>query len=325
MPAKKSKKGPTKGSGGKGKRSLEAKSGTLPASERHWYDGKQRHKENKRAGMTGGPTGASDSPRKDRSPDRPDNSDLLIGRNPVVEALRAGMPATRLFLANSLDPDDRVNEAAKLAGSQGVDVVEVNRTDLDRRCESNGLPGATHQGIVLQVRPYQYWAAEGLLDKAKASDTPPLIVALDGVTDPHNLGAIARSAAAFGAHGLLIPERRTASVTMSAWKTSAGTLAKLPVAQATNLTRTLELYKKAGLFVAGLDAGGDTQLPELELATGPLVVVVGSEGKGLSRLVREVCDVVASIPISGAESLNASVAAGVSLYEVARRRGAEAR
>ncbi|MFE1167345.1 23S rRNA (guanosine(2251)-2'-O)-methyltransferase RlmB [Nocardiopsis sp. NPDC058789] len=323
MPAKKSKKGPTKGSGGKGRRSLEAKSGTLPAEQRHWYDGKQRHKANKRAAQTGGPA-ASDSPRKERSPNRPDNSDLLIGRNPVVEALRAGMPATRLFLANSLDPDDRVNEAAKLAGAQGVDVVEVNRTDLDRRCESNGLPGATHQGIVLQVRPYQYWAAEGLLDRALASDTPPLIVALDGVTDPHNLGAIARSAAAFGAHGLLIPERRTASVTMSAWKTSAGTLAKLPVAQATNLTRTLEIYKKAGLFVAGLDAGGDTQLPDLELATGPLVIVVGSEGKGLSRLVREVCDVVASIPISGAESLNASVAAGVSLYEVARRRGADA-
>ncbi len=325
MPAKKSKKGPTKGSGGKGRRSLEAKSGTLPASERHWYEGKQRHKANKRTAQTGGPAGASDSPRKDRSPNRPDNSDLLIGRNPVVEALRAGMPATRLFLANSLDPDDRVNEAAKLAGAQGVDVVEVNRTDLDRRCESNGLPGATHQGIVLQVRPYQYWAAEGLLDKALSSDTPALIVALDGVTDPHNLGAIARSAAAFGAHGLLIPERRTASVTMSAWKTSAGTLARLPVAQATNLTRALETYKKAGLFVAGLDAGGDTQLPELDLATGPLVVVVGSEGKGLSRLVREVCDVVAGIPISGAESLNASVAAGVSLYEVARRRGAEAK
>ncbi|GAB3706233.1 23S rRNA (guanosine(2251)-2'-O)-methyltransferase RlmB [Nocardiopsis oceani] len=323
MPAKKNKKGPTKGSGGKNRRSLEPKSGTLPAEQRHWYDGKQKHKANKRA-QAAGPAGGSDSPRKDRSPDRPDNSDLLIGRNPVIEALRAGMPATRLFLANSLDPDDRVNEAAKLAGHQGVDVVEVNRTDLDRRCESNGLPGATHQGIVLQVRPYQYWAAEGLLDQALESDTPPLIVALDGVTDPHNLGAIARSAAAFGAHGLLIPERRAASVTMASWKTSAGTLAKLPVAQATNLTRALESYKKAGLFVAGLDADGDTQLPDLELASGPLVLVVGSEGKGLSRLVREACDVVASIPIGGAESLNASVAAGVSLYEVARRRGARA-
>lgn len=319
MPAKKSKKGPSKGSGGKGRRSLEGKSGTLPAEQRHWYEGKQKHKANQRT-RAGGP----DGPR-DRSPNRPDNSDLLIGRNPVVEALRAGMPAIRLFLANSLDPDDRINEAAKMAGAQNVDVVEVTRSELDRRCESNGLPDAAHQGIVLQVRPYQYWAAEGLLDKALDSDTPPLIVALDGVTDPHNLGAIARSAAAFNAHGLLIPERRTASVTMSSWKTSAGALAKLPVAQATNLTRALETYKKAGLFVAGLDAGGDTQLPDLELATGPLVLVVGSEGKGLSRLVREACDVVASIPIGGAESLNASVAAGVSLYEVARRRAEDGR
>jgi 23S rRNA (guanosine2251-2'-O)-methyltransferase len=316
MPAKKSKKGPTKGSGGKGKRSLEGKSGTLPASERHWYKGKQRARTAQRPAQPGG---GQSGPRSER---RGEGADLLIGRNPVVEALRAGMPATRLFLSNSLDPDERVNEAAKLAGSQGVDIVEVTRTELDRRCESNGLPGATHQGVVLQVRPYQYWAAEGLLDTARDSDTPPLIVMLDGVTDPHNLGAIARSAAAFDAHGLVIPERRSAGVTMTAWKTSAGTLARLPVAQATNLTRALETFKKAGLFVVGLDAEGDTQLPELELATGPLVIVVGSEGKGLSRLVREACDVVASIPIGGAESLNASVAAGVALYEVARRRGA---
>ena len=321
MPAKKNKKGPTKGSGGKGRRSLEAKSGTLPADQRHWYEGKQRSKANKSATRSGGSAGQGGGP--ERSPNRPDNSDLLIGRNPVVEALRAGMPATRLFLSNSLDPDERVNEAAKSAGAQGVDVVEVTRAELDRRCESNGLPGAAHQGLVLQVRPYQYWASEGLLDKALDSETPALIVALDGVTDPHNLGAIARSAAAFGAHGLLIPERRAAGVTMASWKTSAGTLAKLPVAQATNLTRALETYKKAGLFVVGLDAGGDTQLPDLELATGPLVIVVGAEGKGLSRLVRETCDVVASIPINGAESLNASVAAGVSLYEVARRRGTQ--
>ncbi|MES0833726.1 MULTISPECIES: 23S rRNA (guanosine(2251)-2'-O)-methyltransferase RlmB [Nocardiopsidaceae] len=313
MTAKKSKKGPTKGSGGKGRRSLEGKSGTLPASERHWYDGKQRQ----RAAKRGPGGGQQDGARSER---RSDSSDLLVGRNPVVEALRAGMPATRLFLANSLDPDDRVNEAAKMAGARGIDVVEVTKTELDRRCESNGQPGAVHQGLVLQVRPYQYWAPEGLLDAAKDSDTPPLIVALDGVTDPHNLGAIARSAAAFGAHGLVIPERRSAGVNMTAWKTSAGTLARLPVAQATNLTRALEGFKKAGLFVVGLDAGGDAQIPDLELATGPLVIVVGSEGKGLSRLVREACDVVASIPIGNAESLNASVAAGVSLYAVSRRR-----
>ncbi|MFI6575420.1 23S rRNA (guanosine(2251)-2'-O)-methyltransferase RlmB [Nocardiopsis sp. NPDC050513] len=314
MPAKKSKKGPTKGSGGKGRRSLEGKSGTLPAEQRHWYEGKQRARAAKRSRPSGE---AAARPQR-----RAADSDLLVGRNPVVEALRAGMPASRLFLANSLDPDERVTEAARVAGDCGIEVVEVTRAELDRRCESNGQPGAAHQGLALQVRPYRYWAVEDLLERALESDTAPLVVALDGVTDPHNLGAVARSAAAFDAHGLVIPERRSASVNMTAWKTSAGTLARLPVAQATNLTRALEAYKKAGLFVVGLDAGGDTNLPELELATGPLVIVVGSEGKGLSRLVREACDVVASIPIGGAESLNASVAAGVALYEVARRRGA---
>ncbi|GAA3727868.1 23S rRNA (guanosine2251-2'-O)-methyltransferase [Spinactinospora alkalitolerans] len=321
MPSNKSKKGPTKGSGGKGRRSLEGKKGTLPAEERHWYADKQRSRAAKRP-QQGGTAPGGEGAARPRSGGRRDGSgpELLVGRNPVVEALRAEVPATRLFLANSLDSDERINEAAKLAGAAGVDINEVNRSELDRRCESNGQPGAAHQGIALQVRPYRYWAAEDLLDAATQAETPALVVALDGVTDPHNLGAIARSASAFGAHGLLIPERRAASVTMTAWKTSAGTLARLPVAQAVNLTRTLESYKKAGLFTVGLDAGGDTRLDHLELATGPLVVVIGSEGKGLSRLVRETCDVVASIPISGAESLNASVAAGVSLYEVARRR-----
>src|SRR5699024_9057538 len=163
-------------------------------------------------------------------------------------------------LVNSLDPDSRVTEAARLAGDQGVDVVEVNRTDLDRRCESNGQPGAAHQGIALQTRPYRYWQPEGLLDRARASDTPALIVVLDGVTDPHNLGAITRSAAAFGAHGVVIPERRSAGVNMTVWKTSAGTLARMPIAQATNLTRTIEFFKREGLFAVGLDAGGDTPL-----------------------------------------------------------------
>ncbi|MBB6118259.1 23S rRNA (guanosine(2251)-2'-O)-methyltransferase RlmB [Nocardiopsis algeriensis] len=319
MPAKKSKKGPTKGSGGKGRRALEGKSGTLPAEQRHWYEGKQRAKAARRPRPAAGSEPGTGAERR-----RSTDSDLLVGRNPVVEALRAGMPATRLFLANSLDSDERVTEAARLAGESGVDVVEVTRAELDRRCESNGQPGAAHQGLVLQVRPYQYWSAEGLLERAQEADTPPLIVALDGVTDPHNLGAIARSAAAFDAHGLLIPERRSAGVNMTAWKTSAGTLARLPVAQATNLTRALETFKKAGLFVVGLDAGGDTVIPGLELATGPLVIVVGSEGKGLSRLVREACDVVAGIPIGDAESLNASVAAGVTLYEVSRLRNAAA-
>lgn len=319
MPSKRSKKGPTKGSGGKGRRSLEGRKGTLPAEERHWYGAKQRANAAKRAQSGAGGPARTARPNPARGGGG-GSAELLIGRNPVLEALRAQMPAAKLFLANSLDSDERITEAVELAGDRGIEVLEVNRAELDRRCDSNGLPGAAHQGIALHVRPYRYWDAEGLLETALAGESPPLVIALDGVTDPHNLGAVARSAAAFGANGLLIPERRAAGVTTAAWKTSAGTLARLPVAQTVNLTRALESYKESGLFVAGLDASGETRLDQLDLATGPLVVVVGSEGKGLSRLVRETCDVVAGIPISGAESLNASVAAGVALYEVARRR-----
>jgi len=146
-------------------------------------------------------------------------------------------------------------------------------------------------------------------------------VALDGVTDPHNLGAIARSAAAFGADGLVVPERRSVGVTAAAWKSSAGTLARLPVAKAGNLVRTLTSYAEAGLMIAGLDGRGEIDLDALELATGPLVLVVGAEGRGLSRLVGERCDLTVRIPLAGSvESLNASVAAGVALAEIARRR-----
>ena len=148
------------------------------------------------------------------------------------------------------------------------------------------------------------------------------MVALDGVTDPRNLGAVVRSVAAFGGHGVVVPERRSAGMTAAAWKVSAGAAARVPVARASNLTRALEDLKASGCFVVGLDTGGDVALPDLELAGEPLVLVVGSEGKGLSRLVREACDAVVSIPMAGrVESLNAGVAAGVALYEVARRRG----
>ncbi|HET9969893.1 MAG TPA: RNA methyltransferase, partial [Streptosporangiaceae bacterium] len=149
--------------------------------------------------------------------------------------------------------------------------------------------------------------------------------ALDGVTDPRNLGAVARSAAAFGAHGVVVPSRRGAGVTAGAWKASAGALARLPVARAANLARTLASYQDAGLFVAGLDAAGDTEIGDLDLATSPLVVVIGSEGKGLSRIVAQSCDVLVRIPIAArTESLNAGVAAGIALYEVAAIRTREA-
>ena len=155
---------------------------------------------------------------------------------------------------------------------------------------------------------------------ATSDSLPALMVALDNISDPRNLGAIVRSVAAFGGHGVLIPQRRSASVTAVAWRTSAGAAARVPVARATNLTRTLKDWANRGLQVVGLDADGDITVDELD-GSGPMVVVVGSEGKGLSRLVRENCDAVVSIPMSGpTESLNASVAAGVVLAEIARQR-----
>jgi len=148
-----------------------------------------------------------------------------------------------------------------------------------------------------------------------------LVVALDSVTDPRNLGAVIRSASGFGAHGVLIPERRAAGMTASAWKTSAGAAARIPVAQATNLTRQLKAYQEAGCMVVGLAADGAVSLPDLELGDGPLVVVVGSEGEGLSRLVTQTCDQLVSIPmVNDLESLNAGVAASVALYAVAQQR-----
>ncbi|WP_432929557.1 23S rRNA (guanosine(2251)-2'-O)-methyltransferase RlmB [Microbispora sp. CA-135349] len=306
------KQGPTKGTGGKVRRSLEGKGATPPAHMRHWYKDKARAERIEREARGGG-SSASRTPSRTRRDDAPE---VIGGRNPVVEALRAGVPASALYVAQRVDNDDRVREAIKIAADRGIALLEVSRDKLDRLTEST-----VHQGIGLQVPPYDYAHPEQLVERARDAAEVPLIVALDGVTDPRNLGAIARSATAFGAHGLLVPSRRSAGVTAGAWKTSAGTLATLPVARASNLTQTLQTYREEGLFVVGLDGTATVDIAAVELATEPLVVVVGSEGKGLSRLVRESCDQIARIPMNAAaESLNAGVAAGIALYEVARHR-----
>jgi 23S rRNA (guanosine2251-2'-O)-methyltransferase len=257
--------------------------------------------------------------QQQQQPRRParktDDTEVVLGRNPVLECLRAGVPATALYVALGAEADERLTESVRRAADSGISILEVPRHDLDR-IAANGL----HQGIALQVPPYQYAHPDDLLAVAKKDSAPALMVALDNITDPRNLGAIVRSVAAFGGHGVLIPQRRSASVTAVAWRTSAGAAARVPVARATNLTRTLKNWADGGLQVVGLDAGGDTAVDELD-GTGPMVVVVGSEGKGLSRLVRENCDAVVSIPMAGpTESLNASVAAGVVLAEIARQR-----
>lgn len=308
-----SKKGATVGSGGRGRRALEGKGPTPKAEDRVYHVAHKRKVSAERAAAKG--SGAAKGSRA-RTTSRRGSSEVVAGRNSVVEALRAGVPATALYVASRIDADERVKEALKSAGERGLPLLEASRLDLDRLTD-----GALHQGLALQVPAYRYADVEDLLDVAAESGRPALFVALDGVTDPRNLGAVVRSVAAFGGHGVVVPERRAAGMTASAWKTSAGAAARVPVARATNLTRALEQLKKAGCFVIGLDAGGDVQLPDLTLATDPVVLVVGSEGQGLSRLVRETCDQIVSIPITAStESLNAGVAAGVALYEVARRR-----
>jgi 23S rRNA (guanosine2251-2'-O)-methyltransferase len=247
-----------------------------------------------------------------------DAAEVVAGRNAVLEALRAGVPAVALYAGPRWDADDRVREVLDLAAVAGVPMVEAGRAELDRL-----TGGSVHQGLALKVRPYSYAAAEDLAERARAAGVPALIVALDGVTDPRNLGAVARSVAAFGGHGVLLPSRRSARVTAGAWKASAGALARVPVAQVPNLARALAAYQQAGLFVVGLDAAGAADVAGLAVAGAPLVIVVGSEGRGLSRLVAERCDVLARIPMAAdTESLNAGVAAGIALHAVAAARAA---
>lgn len=288
------------GSGGVRRRGVEGRGATPPAHLRPNHPAAKR---------------AAAREKSRRAAKKTDDIEMVLGRNPVLECLRAGVPANSLYVALGADADERLTESVRRAADSGIPILEVPRADLDR-LSANGL----HQGIALQVPPYGYAHPDDVLAAARDASTPALLVALDNISDPRNLGAIVRSVAAFGGHGVLIPQRRSAAVTAVAWRTSAGAAARVPVARAANLNRTLRDWAAAGLQVIGLDAGGNTTIDQLD-ATGDVVIVVGSEGKGLSRLVRENCDAVVSIPMAGAtESLNAAVAAGVALAEVARQR-----
>ena len=294
----------TAGSGGRVRRGLEGKGPTPKARDRPGHVAHRRAKQGER-----------------RSPQRTarsagDDTEWVAGRNAVVEAVRARVPTQTIYVAEGAERDDRLREVFRVAAERHLAVLEVPRLELDRL-----TGGAVHQGIAARVPAYDYAHPDDLLDAARDAGQPALIVALDGVTDPRNLGAVVRSAAGFGAHGVVVPERRSAGMTAGAWKASAGAAARVPVARATNLTRQLKAYASEGVMIAGLAADGEVALPELDLADGPLVLVVGSEGRGLSRLVAETCDVRVSIPISSRlESLNAGVAAGIALYAIAQRR-----
>ncbi len=319
---RKSKKGPTVGTGGHGRKALEGRGPTPKAEDRTYHVAGKRKAAQERLEAAKARAGKSDRERPQQRASRASRSgsgepEILSGRNSVVEALRARTPATTLYIAARADMDDRMRESIAVATQRGIPVLEVMRPELDRLTG----PDAVNQGIALKVPAYEYAHPVDLLEDVVQSGSTPLFVALDGVTDPRNLGAIIRSVAAFGGQGVIVPQRRSAGVTAAAWKTSAGAAARIPVAMAANLTSTLKAFKERGVFVLGLDGGGDTALPELELAAEPVVLVVGSEGKGLSRLVTENCDAVVSIPItSDTESLNAGIAASVALYEISKLR-----
>ncbi len=319
--ASKGGKGPTKGTGGHGRKSLEGRGPTPKAEDRAWHPAGKRKAAAERYTAAGGkakPAGRGQGANRAPKAKAGDETENVTGRNSVLEALRAKIPATALYIAQRVEMDDRIKEMLVIARNREIPVMEVTRPELDRMAGFDGV----HQGVALKVPPYEYAHPQDLLERTLRAGQAPLFLALDGVTDPRNLGAIIRSTAAFGGHGVIVPQRRSAGMNSAAWKTSAGAAARIPVAIAANLTTTLKEFKKQGVFVLGLDGEGDVALPTLELADRPIMIVVGSEGKGLSRLVAETCDQLVSIPISSAtESLNAGIAASVALYQVAILRG----
>ena len=295
----KGRKGPNKGSGGENKKRLQGR-GPTPKAEDRPYHAKAKAKARRGAAK-------SVSRGKEQRSNFSYHGELVTGRNAVLEALRADVPSTELIVARSIDIDDRIEESLKLALKKSLPIREVHRAEVEKISMNS-------QGIALAIKPYQYSSLDEILLRA---NKPGLIVALDGVTDPRNLGAIIRSAAAFGADGVIIPERRAAAMTASAWKASAGSAARLQVVQVTNLNRAIEDVQQRGYFVVGLDGEAQTLVSEMKVATEPIMIIVGSEGKGLSRLTSEKCDLVVKIPMrSTTESLNASVATSIALFAV---------
>ena len=290
------KKGAVTGSGGQRRAGLKGKGPTPKAKERaHHPAAKQARRQ------------AEGKPKPTRSA----GGDVVIGRNPVLEALRAGVPATALYLQVRAEPDDRWRESIALAQQAQVPVFEGARADLDELAHHGN-----HQGLVLAIDEYEYAHLDDVA-------TGNLLVMLDGITDTHNVGAIARSAAAFGTSGLVLPSRRSAGITASAWKASAGALSRLPVARVTNLRAALETLHEQGWMSIGLDGQAELSFDDIDqdVITDKVVIVIGSEGEGISRLVSQTCDFLVSIPmVHQQESLNASVAAGIALNSVFSRR-----
>ncbi len=237
----------------------------------------------------------------------------IEGRNAVIEAFRAGRTIDKLFILENCQ-DGPIKSILREASKQDMIVQKVSRERLDQMSQTHN-----HQGVIAFAAAYDYATVEDILAAARDKGEQPFIFMLDGIEDPHNLGAIIRTANLAGAHGVIIPKRRAVGLTSTVAKTSAGALNYTPVAKVTNLTATMEELKKEGLWFVCADMGGSSMY-ECNLK-GPIGLVIGNEGEGVSRLVREHCDIIASIPMKGdIDSLNASVAAGVLAYEIVRQR-----
>ena len=240
-------------------------------------------------------------------------SEQIEGRNAVLEAFRSGKCVDKLFILDGCQ-DGPVRTIAREARKTDTIINYVSKERLDQLSETRA-----HQGVIAQVAAYEYSTVDEILARAEEKGEPPFLILLDNVEDPHNLGAIIRTANLAGAHGVIIPKRRAVGLTSTVAKTSAGAINYTPIAKVTNIVRTIEELKEKGIWFVCADMGGETMY-DLDL-TGPMGLVIGNEGEGVSRLVREACDFTASIPMKGdIDSLNASVAAGVLAYEIVRQR-----
>lgn len=251
---------------------------------------------------------------QDRRPRREADETLLEGRNAVTEALRAGRTIDKIYIASG-DTDRALARLAAMARQAGAAVVECDRRKLDQMSQTGA-----HQGVIAQAAVHDYCTVDDMLALARERGEAPLLVLCDELTDPHNLGAILRTAECAGAHGVIIPKRRSVGLTAVVGKASAGAVEYMPVARVANLAQTIEVLKKQGVWVFGTAADADTELYHADLR-GPAAIVIGSEGDGMSRLVADSCDFKVSIPMKGKiSSLNASTAAAILLYEAVRQR-----
>lgn len=240
------------------------------------------------------------------------SDNIIIGRNAVTEALKSGRRIDKIYMISGAEGSAK--KIARMAGEKRIPVVFKDRRAMDRMSD-----GAVHQGVIASAAPYRYAEVSDILAAAESKGEDPFIIILDGIEDPHNLGAVMRSADGAGAHGLIIPKRRAAELTETAVKASAGAAEYVPCARVTNMARTIDELKEKGIWIWGCDMDGQ-EYSEADISGG-IALVIGNEGRGISRLIREKCDFIVSIPMRGKiNSLNASNAAAILMYEVDRQR-----